>query len=154
MTRARKPNDGLPRLPRLPKLQDPPKLPMGLPAMSSLSGISGGAAASSPIEDGDSEVVAALANAITTKTCLSGLYKGGGRRWFCPSRMGRSHDGDRRIEVFQTAGASESGLPEGGRPSCWRVAQLSDLRDEEGPWRPVGDDPVKSHCLATVEVPE
>lgn len=56
------------------------------------------------------------------------------RREFCPHILGHT-DGVWRTLVWQFAGLSESGLPEGGDWRCFALEDLRELNIRNGPWR-------------------
>src|ERR1700716_3705031 len=49
-------------------------------------------------------------------------------RLFCPHRLGRNKEGQRRVLCYQFGGESESGLSPVGSPDNWRCITLDKLR--------------------------
>ncbi len=91
-----------------------------------------------------------LAEAITTKQQVAARY-GGEERLFSPHALGTKR-GHAHVLVYQYAGGSRSGLPEGGEWRCLNVDELSQIRLEPGAWRTAENVFNPQTCLDNVEV--
>lgn len=91
-----------------------------------------------------------LAEAITTKQQVVARYAGEARV-FSPHALGTKR-GVAHALVYQYAGGSRSGLPEGGEWRCLNVDELSDIRLEPGAWHTAPNVFNPQSCLDDVEV--
>lgn len=91
-----------------------------------------------------------LAEAIGSKQQVVARY-GGEERVFSPHALGTKR-GAIHVLVYQYAGGSRSGLPEGGEWRCLSLDELSDIRLQEGPWRTAANVFNPQTCLDDIEV--
>jgi hypothetical protein len=103
-----------------------------------------------PVED----IYQLLQTAVVNKRPIRATYSSSDR-WFCPHRLGRSHERQLRVLCYQYAGQSGSGLRAAGSPSNWRclaVEKLSrvELLQDAGQTAPNHSRP--QTCVAEVDV--
>lgn len=80
-------------------------------------------------------------------TCVyDGCY-----REICPHILGLA-DGEEMALTFQFAGQSKSGLPPGGDWRCLALAEVSDARMRNGPWRTGRSHRRTQSCVTIVDV--
>jgi hypothetical protein len=75
----------------------------------------------------------------------------GYRRELCVVLLGHS-GGQEKALTFQFAGGSRSGLPPGGEWRCLWLAQVSDVRLREGPWRSGERHTTPQGCVDDVDL--
>jgi len=85
------------------------------------------------ISSGHSSVFRLLAEAILKRTPVTLNYNGV-RREVCPHILGHTNKHERAL-VFQFGGSSRSRLPVDGEWRCLRLAEASDVRSHDSPWR-------------------
>jgi hypothetical protein len=76
-------------------------------------------------------------------------------RLFCPHRLGRNKEGQRRVLCYQFGGESESGLSPVGSPDNWRCIAVDKLRDVElleGMWRTAPNHSRPASCIVDADV--
>jgi|ERR1700716_3399124 hypothetical protein len=76
-------------------------------------------------------------------------------RLFCPHRLGRNKEGQRRVLCYQFGGESESGLSPVGSPDDWRCIALDKLRNVElleGRWRTAPNHSRPASCIVDADV--
>jgi hypothetical protein len=76
-------------------------------------------------------------------------------RLFCPHRLGRNKEGQRRVLCYQFGGESESGLSPVGSPDNWRCIAVDKLRDVElleGMWRTALNHSRPASCIVDADV--
>jgi hypothetical protein len=91
-----------------------------------------------------------LAEAIAGKQQVVARYHDE-ERVFSPHALG-TKQGTYRVLVYQFAGGSHAGLPEGGEWRCLNVEELSDLRLETGAWHTAPNVFNPQTCLDEIEV--
>jgi hypothetical protein len=91
-----------------------------------------------------------LAEAIASKQQVLARY-GGEERLFSPHALGTKR-GTHHLLVFQYAGGSQTGLPEGGEWRCLTLEELSEIRLQPGAWRTAPNVFNPQTCLDDVEV--
>jgi uncharacterized protein len=74
-----------------------------------------------------------LAEAILKRTPVTLNYNGV-RREICPHILGHTNKQERAL-VFQFGGSSRTRLPADGEWRCLRLADVTEVRPHEGPWR-------------------
>jgi hypothetical protein len=76
-------------------------------------------------------------------------------RLFCPHRLGRNKEAQRRVLCYQFGGESESGLSPVGSPDNWRCIALDKLRNVElleGRWRTAPNHSRPASCIVDADV--
>jgi hypothetical protein len=76
-------------------------------------------------------------------------------RLFCPHRLGRNKEGQRRVLCCQFGGESESGLKPAGSPDNWRciaLDKLSGVALAEGAWRTAPNHSRPASCIVEADV--
>jgi hypothetical protein len=76
-------------------------------------------------------------------------------RLFCPHRLGRNKEGQRRVFCYQFGGESESGLSPVGSPDNWRCIAVDKLRHVElleGMWRTAPNHSRPASCIVDADV--
>jgi hypothetical protein len=76
-------------------------------------------------------------------------------RLFCPHRLGRNKEGQRRVLCYQFGGESESGLSPVGSPDNWRCIAVDKLRHVElleGMWRTAPNHSRPASCIVDADV--
>jgi hypothetical protein len=91
-----------------------------------------------------------LAEAIGTRQQVIARYAGE-ERVFSPHALGTKR-GVAHVLVYQYAGGSRSGLPEGGEWRCLNLDELRDIRLEAGSWHTAPNVFNPQTCLDDVEV--
>jgi hypothetical protein len=102
------------------------------------------------LEDIHSIVYAAVAG----RRPISAVYENH-PRLFCPHRLGKNREGERRVLCYQYGGASESGLAEEGSPKNWRCIALGKLGCvvlREDVWRTAPNHSRPQTCIVDVEI--
>ncbi|HEY7333365.1 MAG TPA: hypothetical protein VH639_00680 [Bryobacteraceae bacterium] len=95
-----------------------------------------------------------LWTAIATKQPVSAIYKDR-PRLFCPHRLGRNRQGERRVLCYQYGGESESGLATIGSPENWRCVVFEKLRQVEllkDSWRTAPNHSRPATCVVEAEI--
>jgi hypothetical protein len=75
-------------------------------------------------------------------------------RLFCPHRLGRNKEGQRRVLCYQFGGESESGLSPVGSPDNWRCIAVDKLRHVElleGMWRTAPNHSRPASCIVDAD---
>src|SRR5262249_11043965 len=92
-----------------------------------------------------------LARAILAQQVVAATYQGH-RRLMCAHVLGQT-SGEARCLVWQFAGGSASGLPEGGHWRCLAVDELRDVQLLDGPWQTGPTyDPQAQTCVSAIDV--
>src|SRR5262245_61691710 len=73
------------------------------------------------------EIYSVVWDAVANRRPISASYHGL-PRLFCPHRLGRNKEGERRVLCYQYGGESESGLEVAGSPANRRCIVLEKLR--------------------------
>jgi hypothetical protein len=92
--------------------------------------------------------------AVEARRPISAVYNDR-QRLFCPHRLGRNKEGERRVLCYQHGGESESGLKAAGSPANWRCLSLDQLRSVElldGAWRTASNHSRPASCIVDLEV--
>jgi hypothetical protein len=88
--------------------------------------------------------------AILGRKQITCVYRGCYRE-ICPHILGFT-DGEEKALTFQFGGESTSGLPRGGEWRCLALAEVSDARMRDGPWRTGGSHRRTQRCVIIVDV--
>ena len=91
-----------------------------------------------------------IAEAIRTKQQVNARYLGA-ERVFSPHALGTKH-GTPHVLVYQFAGESRSGIPEGGEWRCLNLADLEDVTLRPGPWHSAANVFNPQTCLDEIDV--
>jgi hypothetical protein len=92
--------------------------------------------------------------AVANKQPISAIYKDR-FRLFCPHRLGRNREGQRRVLCYQYGGDSESGLAPIGSPDNWRCVVFERLRCVEllsGSWKTAPNHSRPATCVVTADI--
>jgi len=76
-------------------------------------------------------------------------------RLFCPHRLGRNADGQRRVVCYQYGGESQSGLQSIGSSANWRcvvLEKLSKVKLLEDAWRTAPNHTRPSSCVIQSDI--
>jgi hypothetical protein len=102
------------------------------------------------------DVYRTVRTAVESRRPISAVYVYHERhRLFCPHRLGRNKEGQRRVLCYQYGGESESGLKPVGSPDNWRCIALDELRSVEllnGLWRTAPNHSRPVSCIVDAEV--
>jgi hypothetical protein len=96
------------------------------------------------------DAYAMLTEAISTRKQVVAHYDGE-ERYFSPHALG-TKQGKRHALVFQYAGGSRSGLPEGGEWRCLDIDELTGVRLQPGEWHTSTNVFNAQSCLDDIEM--
>jgi hypothetical protein len=91
-----------------------------------------------------------LTEAISSRQQVIARYDGE-ERHFSPHALG-TKQGKRHVLVFQYAGGSRSGLPEGGEWRCLDIDELTGIRLHSGEWHTSSNVFNPQTCLDDIEM--
>ena len=92
--------------------------------------------------------------AVANKRPFEAIYQGR-PRLFCPHRLGRNREGQRRVLCYQYGGESRSGLQSVGSPANWRCAsleKLSRVRLVDDAWRTAPNHSRPASCVVEADI--
>ena len=92
--------------------------------------------------------------AVASKRPMEAHYHGR-PRLFCPHRLGRNKDGQRRVLCYQYGGESESGLQPLGSPANWRclaLERLSQVKLREDRWYTAPNHSRPASCVVDADI--
>lgn len=90
----------------------------------------------------------ALKAAIIAKKCVT-FRQGGHTRHASPHAIGRDNSGDVNVMTFQYGGGSTSKLPSGGQWRCFRVSEISDVKENGDSWHTASDHSRHNTCVTS-----
>jgi hypothetical protein len=92
--------------------------------------------------------------AVASRRPIEARYHGH-PRLFCPHRLGRNREGQRRVLCYQYGGESESGRQPAGSPAHWRclaLEKLSRVRLLEDVWRTAANHSRPASCVINADI--
>jgi hypothetical protein len=99
---------------------------------------------------GTSEVYRLFREAILTERQVTCVYDGHYRE-LCPHIIGHTK-GREAVLCWQFGGGSSKGLPPGGVWRCFYLANVSDVRLRDGPWRTGEGHRSEQTCVTAIDL--
>lgn len=100
------------------------------------------------------EIYRLVWTAVASKKPMEAIYQGR-PRLFCPHRLGRNREGQRRVLCYQYGGESQSGLQPVGSAANWRcvaLEKLSRVKLVEGPWHTAPNHSRPASCVTDTDI--
>ena len=92
--------------------------------------------------------------AVANKRPIEANYHGH-HRLFCPHRLGRNQEGQRRVLCYQYGGTSDSGLQPPGSPANWRcmaLEKLSQVKLLADSWQTAPNHSRPASCVVDADI--